>query len=202
MRANPPCPNVKVPWLKLGYNVWDTFVQCITGLDALELVVKDKRRVWKAQKANIERQIKGIQGQVNRLQKKRRLYSWQQVEGIITEDDLLIVHRQLKSEKNILNDQLHRLEEFRGEPTPPDWARFKKLAEYWAGAIACELDYAPDDMRARFVELFDLYVTIHPNSSGNGYHFDMSANIPLEMEGAKPGAYDIVFSSPRGGLRG
>ena len=114
----------------------------------------------------------------------------------------MTAHRQLKSEENILNEQLHRLEEFRSKPPPPDWATFKKLAEYWAGEIACDLDHAPDDVRARYVELFDLHVTIHPNSSGNGYHFDLSANIPLETEGAKPGAYDMVFSPPRGGHRG
>jgi hypothetical protein len=86
------------------------------------------------------------------------------------------------------------LEEFRGEPAPPDWVTFRKLAEYWAGEISYELDHAPDDVRAKFAELFNLYVTIHPNSSQAGYHFDLSANIPLEMEGAKPGAYDMVFS--------
>ena len=82
---------------------------------------------------------------------------------------------------------------------PPDWSTFKKLAEYWAGAIAFELDQASDDVKARFAEFFDLYVTIHPGSSRDGYHFDLSANIPLEMEGAKPGAYEMVFSPPRGG---
>ena len=29
----------------------------------------------------------------------------------------------------------------------------------------------------------------------NGYHVDLTANIPLEMEGNKPGAYDMVFRS-------
>jgi hypothetical protein len=45
-------------------------------------------------------------------------------------------------------------------------------------------------------------VTIHPDSSRDGYHFDLAANIPLEMEGDKPGAYDMVFSPSRGGYRG
>lgn len=67
MRACPPCPNVRVPWRRLSYDVWDTFVQYITGLDALELAVKDKRRAWKAQRANIERQARGLQEQVSRL---------------------------------------------------------------------------------------------------------------------------------------
>ena len=202
MRARPPCPNVRIPWRKLSYNVWDTFVQCITGFDALELAVKDKRRAWKAQKANIERQVRGLHQQLSRLQQKRRQYSWQQAEGILTEEELLAAHRQIRSEESILNAQLGRLEEFRGKPAPPDRATFKKLAEYWSGAIAYELDHGPDDVRARFAELFDLYATVRPDSSVDGYHIDLSANIPLEMEGDRPGAYDMVFSSSRGGLRG
>jgi ketopantoate reductase len=46
------------------------------------------------------------------------------------------------------------------------------------------------------------HVTIHPNTSRDDYHFDLSANIPLEMEGDKPGGYDIVFSPSRGGTQG
>ena len=38
--------------------------------------------------------------------------------------------------------------------------------------------------------------------SRDGYHINLSANIPLEMEGDKPGAYDMVFSPSRGGYRG
>ncbi len=98
-----------------------------------------------------------------------------------------------------MNTQLRRLEDFRGEPAPPDMAKFKKLAEYWTGVVAYELDHAPDDVRTRFAELFDLYATIRPDKSRGGYHFDLSANIPLEMEGAKPGAYDMVFNPSRGG---
>ena len=78
-------------------------------------------------------------------------------------------------------------------------ATFKKLAEYWSGDIAHELWDAPDQVRARFAELFDLHATIHPDGSRDGYHFDLAANIPLEIEGDKPGAYDMVFSSTRGG---
>jgi len=202
MRAHPPCSNVMIPWKRLSYNVWDTFVQCVTGFEALELAVKDKRRAWKAQKAGIERQMRDLQEQVSRLEQKRRLYSWQQAEGIITEEELLSACRQLGSEKNTLNAQLARLEHFRTEPAPPDRATFKKVAEYWSGAIAYELDHAPEDVRARFAELFDLYVTIIPDSSREGYHFNLSANIPLEMEGDKPGAYDMVFTPSRGGRRG
>jgi len=194
MRAQPPCPNVTIPWRRLSDAVWDTFVECLTSLDALGLAVKDKRRAWKAQKTNIERQASGLQEQINRLQQKRRQYSWQQAEGIITEEELRTAHKQLKSEENIINEQLGRLEEFSGEPAPPDMATFKKLAEYWTWEITSELDDAPDDVRARFAELFDLYATIRPDSSRGGYHFDLVANIPLEMEGDKPGAYDMVFS--------
>ena len=103
---------------------------------------------------------------------------------------------------SVLRAQLGRLEDFRGELAPPDRATFKTLAEFWSGDIAHELYHAPEDVRARFAELFDLYATVRPESSGNGYHFDLLANIPLEMEGNKPGAYDMVFSPSRGGLRG
>jgi hypothetical protein len=181
-------------WHRLSEAVWGSFVECITDLDALELAVKDKRQAWKAQKAKIERQVKVLQAQANRLQQKRRQYSWQQAEGIITDDELRMAHKQIKSEENIINEQLGRMEAFRGEPAPPDMATFKKLAEYWTGAIANELYDAPDDVKARFAELFDPHVTIHPDRSQNGYHFDLTANIPLETEGAKPGAYDMVFS--------
>ena len=52
------------------------------------------------------------------------------------------------------------------------------------------------DREIYFVELmFDLYATVRPDGSQNGYHVDLSANIPLEMEGDKPGAYDMVFGS-------
>ena len=74
-------------------------------------------------------------------------------------------------------------------------ATFKKLAEYWTDGISSELYYAPDDVRTGFAEMFDLRVTINPNTSRDDYHFDLSANIPLEMEGDKPGAYDMVFRS-------
>jgi hypothetical protein len=77
-------------------------------------------------------------------------------------------------------------------------ATFKKLAEYRTGAITYELDHAPDDVRARFAELFDLYAIVRPDSSRDGYQFDLLANIPLEMEGDKPGAYDMVFGSSGG----
>lgn len=92
-----------------------------------------------------------------------------------------------------------RLEKFKQEPAPPDVATFKKLAEYWTLAVSDELHGAPDDVRARFADLFDLYTTIRPDISPNGYNFTLSANIPLEMEGAKPSGYDIVFSPSREG---
>jgi len=169
---------------------------------SLELAVKDKRQAWRAQKAKIEQQVKALGEQANRLQQKRRQYSWQQAEGIITNEELRTAHKQLKSEEGIIDEQLGRIAQFRGEPAPPDMATFKKLAEYWTWEIARGLYNAPDDVRARFAELFELYATIRPDESLDGYHFDLTANIPLEMEGDKPGAYDMVFSPSRGGLRG
>jgi len=172
------------------------------GLDTLELYVEDKRQAWEKQKANIEQQTKEVREQLSKLQQKRRQYSWQQAEGIITEEELLAAHRQLKSEEGILNEQLERLEEFSGEPSPPDRATFERMAAYWRGDIVGELDHASDELRAHFAELFDLYVTIHPNKSSKGYSFDITANIPLEMEGNSISAYDMVFTPSRGGLRG
>jgi hypothetical protein len=74
-------------------------------------------------------------------------------------------------------------------------ATFKKLAEFWPIELTSNLAKAPDDVMARFAEMFDLQATIRPDGSQNGYHVDLSANIPLEMEGDKPGAYDMVFRS-------
>jgi hypothetical protein len=50
--------------------------------------------------------------------------------------------------------------------------------------------------------MFDLQVTIHPDESLDGYHLNLSANIPLEMEGDRPGGYDMVVSPSGGGPRG
>ena len=115
---------------------------------------------------------------------------------------MLAAHRQLKSEETLLNEQVARLEVFKGEPSPPDMATFKRLAEFWSGDIANELRNPADQVKAKFAELFDLHATIHPDGSLNGYHCNLSANIPLEMEGDSPGAYDMVFIPSRGGHRG
>ena len=200
--AQPPCSNVKITWHRLSFAVWDIFIQCLTSFDALELCVKDKRRAWKAQKAKIEQQVKVLEEQICRLEQKRRQYSWQQAESIITEEELRTAYKQIQPEENIIKEQLVRLEKFKREPAPPDMVTFKKLAEYFTCEIASELYDAPDDVRGRFAELFDLYATILPDSSRNGYHVDLSANIPLEMEGDKPSAYDMVLSPSRGGHRG
>jgi len=115
---------------------------------------------------------------------------------------LLTAHRQLKSEESVLNEQLGRLEAFKDEPAPPDLATFKKLAEYWSGDIAHQLWDATDEVKTKFAEFFDLHTTIYPDNSLNGYHFDLTANIPLEMEGKSPSAYQMVFTPSRGGQRG
>lgn len=39
---------------------------------------------------------------------------------------------------------------------------------------------------SRYAEMFDLHAIIQPDRS-KGYHIDLEANIPLEMEGNKPG---------------
>jgi len=177
-------------------------VQCIAGLDTLELVVEDKRQAWEKQKANMERQTKEVQEQLNKLQRKRRQYSWQQAEGIITDEELLSAHKQLRSEEDVLNGQLKRLEEFSGEPSPPDRATFEQLADYWRGSLVCELDNVSDEIRAKFAEFFDLYVTVHPEKFSKGYDFNMTLNVPLEMDGYTANAYDMVFSPPERGTKG
>jgi DNA invertase Pin-like site-specific DNA recombinase len=197
MVAQPPCPGVRVSWKRLSHIVWDTFIEAMTSFEALELCIKDKSRVWKKQKAKIERESKVLEEHLRHLEHKRRQYSWQQAEGIITENELRTAFKQIQSEDNVIKEQMSRLEKFRQEPPPIDIATFKKLAEFWPGEIMINLRHAPDDVRARFAEMFDLYATIRPDGSKDGYHIDLSANIPLEMEGDKPGAYDMVFGSSR-----
>lgn len=45
------------------------------------------------------------------------------------------------------------------ESEPPDKATFDKLADYWRGDLVGELDYVSDELKAKFAEFFDLYVT-------------------------------------------
>ena len=110
-------------------------------------------------------------------------------------EELRTVFKRVKAEESIINEQLNRLKQFSREPAPVDMATFKKLAEYWLVEVASKLYSAPEDVKARFAELFDLHATIRPDGSRNGYHVDLTANIPLEMEGDKPGAYQMVFGS-------
>ena len=102
----------------------------MTSFEALELCVKDKRRVWKTQKTKIEGQVGTLNEQLNRLEQKRRQYSWQQAEGIITGEELRKAFRQIQSEESIIKEQLAKLEDFKREPAPPDAATFKRLAEF------------------------------------------------------------------------
>ncbi len=193
--AQPPCYNVRISWRRLSLTVWDTFIQAMTGFDELELYVRDKRRAWKAQRTKMERQVKVLEEQSRRLEQKRRQYSWQQAEGIISEEELRTVFKQIRSEESIISEQISQLEHFRREPAPMDMATFKKLAEFWPGEIIGNLAKVTDDVRARFAEMFDLHAIIRPDGHPDGYHVDLTANIPLEMEGDKPGAYDMVFGS-------
>jgi hypothetical protein len=181
-------------WRRLSFAVWDIFIQCLTNFDALELCVKDKWHAWKLQKAKIERDIKALEEQIRHLEQKRRQYSWQQAEGIIREEELRTAFKQIKSEESVISEQMSRLEQFRHEPAPLDMATFKNLAEYWPVEVASKLYDATDDVKAKFAEMFELHATVRPGGSQNGYHVDLTANIPLEMEGDKPGAYDMVFS--------
>jgi DNA invertase Pin-like site-specific DNA recombinase len=195
MVAQPPCQNIRISWHKLSPTIWKTFVEAMSDIHALELCVKDKWHAWKAQKAKIERQVKVLEEQLRRLEQKRRQYSWQQAEGIINEAELRTVSKQIKSEEAVIKEQMIRLEQFRQAPAPIDMATFKKMAEFWPNEIVNNLYDAKDDVKTKFAEMFDLHATILPDGSRNGYHVDLTANIPLEMEGDKPGAYDMVFRS-------
>jgi DNA invertase Pin-like site-specific DNA recombinase len=195
MVAQPPCLNVRVSWRRLSSAVWDAFTDAMTDLDALELCIRDKRRAWKIQRMKIEKQVRSLETQVKNLEQKRRQYSWQQAEGLITEEELRAAVKQIKSEEDLINEQMSRLDQFRREPEPLDMATFKKMAEFWPSEVLGNLRNAPDEMKAKFAEMFDLRAIVRPDGSSNGYHIDLTANIPLEMEGKKPSAYDMVFSS-------
>jgi hypothetical protein len=147
------------------------------------------------QKAKIEKQFKTLEEQMRHLEQKRRQYSWQQDEGIITEEELRAACKQIKSEEIIIDEQMSRLKQFKQEPAPMDMADFDEMAEFWQNMIASNLTDVPDDVRAKLAEMFDLHATIRPDGSENGYHVDLTANIPLETDGYKPGAYDMVFRS-------
>ncbi len=155
-------------------------MQCIVGLDSLQLIVDDKRQAWEKRKATMERQTNKVREQLSKLQRKRRQYSWQHAEGIITDEELLSAHKQLRSEEDVLNGQSMRLKEFSGEPSPPDKATFEKLTEYWRVSLVCEFDHVSDEIKGEFAEFFDLYVTVRPMESSEGYGFDMTLFIPLE----------------------
>jgi hypothetical protein len=107
-RLQPPCPNIRISWRKLSVVVWDIFAQSLTNVDALELCVKDKWSDWTVQKTKIEGQVKDFEGQISRLEQKRRQYSWQQPEGIISDEELL---RKLKeaNEAYTLSNQMQAL---------------------------------------------------------------------------------------------
>jgi hypothetical protein len=76
------------------------------------------------------------------------------------------------------------------------WSQaFKQLAEYWPVEVSSKLYNTSDDVKVRFAGMLDLNATIRPDGSKNGYHVDLTSNIPLEIEGDKPGAYQMVFGS-------
>ena len=64
------------------------------------------------------------------------------------------------------NEQISRLKKFRQEPPLIDVATFEKLAEFCPYEIMSNLHDAPDEVRARSAEMFDLYAIIRPDKSG------------------------------------
>jgi len=63
---------------------------------------------------------------------------------------------------------MSRLEQFKREPAPMDMADFNKVAEFWQNMIATNLTDVPDEVKAKFAEMFDLHATILPDGSKNG----------------------------------
>ena len=71
-----------------------------------------------------------------------------------------MAHKQLRSEEEVLYGQLTRLEEFNGELVPPSKAAFEKLVQYWSWCLIGELFYFSDELKAKFAQFFDLYITV------------------------------------------
>jgi hypothetical protein len=111
-----------------------------------------------------------------------------------------MVYKQIKSEENVINEQLNWLEQFKREPALSDITTLKKLTDYWSWEVNSELRDAEDNLRARFAEVFDLRVTVCPDNHGEGHHLNLSAKIPLETEGSTS-AYNMVFGPSRRGYR-
>lgn len=205
LEANPPCPSPKIRWHKLSDRVWNLFIANLMHSDMLLLAVVGKRKEWEQQSASIDSQIKEIEKQVSRLQEKRRLYSWQHAEGIITNSELLEINKGMQAEVSLLDKQLSNLRQFLSKPLPPSPEEVRKWLEWWPAVVAANYQDAGDNIKEKFAEVFDITVTIFPGDSLESYRLQLQANIPLEIQGLteSPNTLDIVLASPpcQSGLR-
>jgi len=169
------------------------------NLDVLRLAIEGKRKEWEQQHTNNENQIQKIGEKVERLQQKRRLYSWQHAEGIISDKELLDANKGIRLEVDLLDKQLGNLQQFLVEPAPPDPTKIDKwLEEWWPAIVAAHCQDADDEVKAKFADVFDLTVTIFPGDSPQSYRLQLTANIPLDVQGIEESAdsLEMVFASP------
>lgn len=59
---------------------------------------------------------------------------------------------------------------------------FKKLTDFWQGEISDNLIDAWNDVKTKFVEMFDLHAILRPHGSQKGYHVNLMANILLKCK--------------------
>jgi len=200
LEANPPCPNVRIRWLKLSDRVWNLLLANLAHLDTLLLAVIARRREWEQKSKDIECQHQEIQKQAERLQQQRRLFSWQHAHGIITDKELLNATKDIQAKAGLLEKQLFTLKQFLEEQGPPDLATIKKWMEWWPAVVAVNFENASNDVKETLAEAIDLNVTIFPadSPSPDSYRLQLTANIPLSIEGIieSPNKLSMVFTPP------
>jgi DNA invertase Pin-like site-specific DNA recombinase len=199
LEASSPCPSPRIRWQKLSQRVWDLLLANLMHLDIVRLVLEKRRAEWEQEKANIEAQIQKIQEQVDGLHRRRRLYSWQHSEGIIGDREVLDACRGIQTQAALLEKQLGNLRRFLDQPEPPDPATIEEWVKLWPTTLATHYQNVSDEIKCKFAEVFDLTVTIFPGHIPRSYRLQLTANIPLEIEGIKesPNSLDIVLPSPR-----
>ena len=202
VEASPSCSSPRIRWYKLSDRVWNLLTANLMHSDMLLLAVEGKRKEWEQQKANIDRQVSDIEKQALRLQEKRRLYSWQHAEGIISDKELLGANKGIRGEVELLEKQVADLKQFLDKPAPPDPATLSKWLEWWSAIVATNYQDVSDDIKEKFAEAFDLSVTIFPGDSPQSYRLQLIANISLEIESIieSPDSLEMVLASPQWSL--
>jgi len=200
LEASSPCPSPRIRWQKLSDRVWNLLVVNLMNLDVLRLATERRRKEWEQQHTNIENQIQKIGEKVERLQQKRHLYSWQHAEGIISDKELLDANKGIRLEVDLLDKQLGNLQQFLNEPAPLDPTKIDKwLEEWWPAIVAAHCQDTDDEVKAKFADVLDLTATIFPGDSPQSYRLQLTANIPLDVEGIEESAdsLEMVFASPQ-----